>query len=368
MTRAHYQCIGCGTQIQTEDPKQAGYLPASALAKGLEKGEFYCQRCFRLRNYNELQDLDLDEDVFLDRLSQIAYDEAFIINVIDIFDVEGSVISGLHRFIGSQPFIVVANKVDLLPKAVKLSRVKHWLQHELAQYGLKPQEIILASAKKPGSLEALTQIIEKQIQSRNVYIVGVTNVGKSTLINQLIQHYGGDREIITTSNHPGTTLDLIEIPLTEDHAIIDTPGIIRSSQLAHYLNREDLQAVLPKKTFKPKTFQLNPGQTIFVGGLARIDFTQGDRSALTFYMANDLYMHRTKTERADEVYQKHAGDLLSPPSQAVPSDQWVKQSIRLNGQEDVAISGLGWLTSNQAVDLDVWTYQGVSVSKRASII
>ena len=49
---------------------------------------------------------------------------------------------------------------------------------------------------------------------RNVYIVGVTNVGKSSLINALLKHYGtGDDTLITTSEFPGTTLDLIEIPL-----------------------------------------------------------------------------------------------------------------------------------------------------------
>ena len=49
-------CIGCGAIIQTEDPKGTGYTPQSALNKMLEsKGPLYCQRCFRLRNYNELQ-------------------------------------------------------------------------------------------------------------------------------------------------------------------------------------------------------------------------------------------------------------------------------------------------------------------------
>ena len=63
MAEQTYQCIGCGATIQTEQEEAIGYLPNSALQKGIEKGEFYCQRCFRLRNYNELQDVAIDDDV-----------------------------------------------------------------------------------------------------------------------------------------------------------------------------------------------------------------------------------------------------------------------------------------------------------------
>lgn len=54
--------------IQTHSPAQMGYLPSSALAKGIEQGMFYCQRCFKLRHYNELQDLHLDDDIFLEKI------------------------------------------------------------------------------------------------------------------------------------------------------------------------------------------------------------------------------------------------------------------------------------------------------------
>ncbi|WP_249026574.1 GTPase [Thomasclavelia cocleata] len=56
------------------------------------------------------------------------------------------------------------------------------------------------------------------------YIVGVTNVGKSSLINALLKHYGtGDDTLITTSEFPGTTLDLIEIPLDNQSYLYDSP-------------------------------------------------------------------------------------------------------------------------------------------------
>ena len=49
-------CIGCGVEIQTEDENELGYAPKSAL----EREEVVCQRCFRLKHYNEVQDVEMD--------------------------------------------------------------------------------------------------------------------------------------------------------------------------------------------------------------------------------------------------------------------------------------------------------------------
>lgn len=372
LTEETYQCIGCGARIQTENSDELGYLPQSALNKGIEKGEFYCQRCFKLRHYNQLQDLDIDDDVFLNKLSEIANDDAFVVLVVDIFDVEGSMISGLQRFIGNQPFIIAANKFDLLPKVTRKSKVKDWIRQTVNRHGLYPEDIILSYGTKEAGIHDLAKEIEAVINERNVYIVGVTNVGKSTLINRLISHYGGDKEVITTSNHPGTTLDLIQIPLTDDHAIVDTPGIIRRSQLAHYLTRAEIQKVLPNKPINPKTYQLNEGQTIFLAGVGRVDLVTSyeAKTAMTFYVSNDLYLHRTKTDKADELYANHVGELLSPPNKENTEElpELVEQTLMIDAGHDISISGLGWFTVNAKSEVKVWLPKGITLSKRTSII
>ena len=85
-------CIGCGALIQTTNPNELGYTPLSALEKGIESGEVYCQRCFRLRHYNEIQDVSLTDDDFLRLLNEIGEKDALIVNVVDIFDFNGSLI------------------------------------------------------------------------------------------------------------------------------------------------------------------------------------------------------------------------------------------------------------------------------------
>ena len=75
-------CIGCGAVLQSDDPKKAGYLPASALkkAKEDESEEVYCQRCFRLRHYNEIMPVDLNNDEFLALLNSLANKKALIVS------------------------------------------------------------------------------------------------------------------------------------------------------------------------------------------------------------------------------------------------------------------------------------------------
>ena len=68
-------CIGCGATIQTTDKAGLGFTPQSALEKGLETGEVYCQRCFRLRHYNEITDVQLTDDDFLKLLHEVGDSE-----------------------------------------------------------------------------------------------------------------------------------------------------------------------------------------------------------------------------------------------------------------------------------------------------
>ena len=47
--------------------------------------------------------------------------------------------------------------------------------------------------------------------------------------------------------------------------------------MAHYLAKDELKIISPKKEMKPKTYQLNAGQTLFLGALARVDYVKGER-------------------------------------------------------------------------------------------
>ncbi|WP_079530344.1 ribosome biogenesis GTPase YqeH [Halobacillus hunanensis] len=361
-------CQGCGAEIQTTNPKQAGFAPQSAL----EKDDIICKRCFRLKHYNEVQDVPYQDDDFLEMLNQISKTKGLIVQLVDIFDFNGSFIPGLKRLTGQNPIILVGNKMDVLPKSVNHNKVKQWLRNEAKENGLDVEAIYLISAEKQQGIEDLSKAIDRYREHGDVYVVGTTNVGKSTFINALINRTSGVKNAITTSYFPGTTLGFIDIPLDAQSSLFDTPGVIHRHQMAHYVSDQDLKVITPTKEVKPKVYQLNAQQTLYFGGLARLDFESGDRSSFICYLANDMLIHRTKLENADELYKNHLGELLSPPDQ-----ETIKLLPPLKGttfkvdrpKMDIVFSGLGWITIPDG-DVTVTAYapEGVRVSLRSSLI
>ncbi|MFD1393665.1 ribosome biogenesis GTPase YqeH [Lacticaseibacillus jixianensis] len=363
-------CIGCGARLQSTDPKAAGFLPASSLDKAQAGEEVYCQRCFRLRHYNEVAPVSLTDDDFLRLLNALGESDALIVNVVDIFDFNGSVIPGLHRFVGSNPVILVGNKADVLPKSINPRKVTNWLTQAAHAQGLRPVATVLTSAKKGSNLDELLALIEQYREHRDVYVVGVTNTGKSTLINRIIKGENGMADLITTSRFPGTTLDRIQIPLDDGHFLIDTPGIIHRRQMAHFLNPKDLKLVSPSKPIRPTVYQLNAGQTVFFAGLARFDYLRGPKAGFTIYADNQLLLHRTKLENADALYEKHRGDLLAPPR---PEDlatfpKLVRFEFTPKEESDLVIAGLGWVVVPAGATVAGWAPEGVDVLLRKALI
>src|SRR5699024_4154992 len=108
------------------------------------------------------------------------------------------------------------------------------------EVGIHPKDVVLTSAKRSACVKELMKVIERERKDRDVYIVGATNVGKSTLINQIINSATESDDVITTSYFPGTTLGSIEIPLDDGSNIIDTPGIIQHTNLTHFLSGREL--------------------------------------------------------------------------------------------------------------------------------
>ena len=157
----------------------------------------------------------MDSEDFLNLLNELSDRKGIIVNVVDIFDFEGSFINALKRIVGNKKIILAANKLDLLPKQINKRRVKDWLKKTARKYGLDADDVILISAQKGWGIDDLLTSIDQNRNKQDVYIVGTTNVGKSTLINKLIEQSVGEKDVVTTSRFPGTTLDLIDIPLDE---------------------------------------------------------------------------------------------------------------------------------------------------------
>ncbi|KGG54055.1 ribosome biogenesis GTPase YqeH [Lactobacillus sp. wkB10] len=365
-------CIGCGAVLQSDSPQEAGFLPASCLKQARESedegNDIYCQRCFRLRHYNEIMPVESDNDDFLKLLNSLSEKKALIVNVVDLFDFTNSLLSAITRFIGKNDFILVGNKFDLFPQNSRQSKIKDWMRQEANRVGLFPKKVFLVSAKNKENLSELIAYLDQNSRDRDVYFVGTTNVGKSTLINAIIDQMGDIQNLITTSRFPGTTLDKIEIPLANGHFLVDTPGIITENQLATRLNAQELSMISPQKQLKPVTFQLNSGNTLFLAGLGRVDFLKGEKASFTVYAARGLYIHRTKTENADSFYDKHLGELLNPPSQSdeLPPLKW--QEYHTKEKSDLLLGGIGFVTVPANCLVRVYTPGQIGLGIRRALI
>ncbi|HEX6593124.1 MAG TPA: ribosome biogenesis GTPase YqeH [Bacillota bacterium] len=361
-------CQGCGVLIQTTDPQEAGYTPTSAL----ERENILCKRCFRLKHYNEVTDVSITDDDFLKMVSTIRNAKGLVVHVLDIFDVSGTMIGSLPRISGDRPILLVGNKIDLLPKSTNKRKLKDWLRQSAREVGIRVQDVFLISSTKGYGIEELMEQMDHYRNGRDVYIVGATNVGKSTFINRLIKQSVGMDDVITTSYYPGTTLGFIEIPLDDRTFLYDTPGIVNDQQMVHYVSEHDLKVISPQKEIKPRVYQLHDQQTLFFGGLARLDILKGSKQSIVCYFSNELRIHRTKLANADSFYNRHVGELLSPPDdttlKTLPS--LTKDVFRIKEEKtDIVFPGLGWISvPGENITVAAHSPQGVAVSIRKSLI
>jgi hypothetical protein len=255
-----------------------------------------------------------------------------------------------------------------------LNRIVNWVQKQAKELGLKVVDVVLCSAKRNLGFDRVIEAIDEHRGGRDVYVVGATNVGKSTLINRLISDFSDLEAELTTSQYPGTTLDIVKIPLDDGRFVIDTPGIVYKHRLTELVAKRDLARIMPDRTIKPLVFQLNEQQTLFFGGLARFDFVRGEHQSFTCYLPSGLNVHRTKLERADALYADHLGEMLTPPSkeQAGELPPFAKHALHIpKGRKfDVLISGLGWikLNSEAGAELVVHAPKGVKVIARDALV
>lgn len=367
-------CSGCGAKIQSEDENRPGFIQGELL-KSKSKDELICQRCFRIKNYSESFSYEVSNSDFRQVVDKLKDKDALIVKIVDIFDFSGSFVPAMKSITKNKDFLLVGNKIDLLPKNVKKKKIHQWLKIMLKNEGFDVLDSVLVSAKYGDNFDELMRLIYKYKGKRDVYIVGSSNVGKSKIINQILRRYlGAASDIVTESIAPSTTLGLIGFNLLDGSTIYDTPGVINKHQYMHYLSRKSYKTTFPQKEVKPLVFQLDENQTLFFGGLGRIDIISGetcDVINVVTYFSNRLNIHRTKTSKANQLYKDKLYSLLSPPNS--PEEElprWVYHEFRIrdNQKYDIVFSGLGFVTLRAPFHVKVYVPFVVGVYTRLAII
>ena len=144
-----------------------------------------------------------------------------IIEVLDAripFSSQNPLLASLR---GKKPCIRVLSKSDLAdPKATLI-----WQNHLEQEQGVKT---LAVTTQQPDKIKQITQLCHKMIPEKGsndktikTMIMGIPNVGKSTIINIL-----ADRIIAITGNEPAVTKRQQRIRLDNNIILSDTPGVL----------------------------------------------------------------------------------------------------------------------------------------------
>ncbi len=320
------KCIGCGSILQDTDKNKDGYV--------LDINDKLCQRCFRIRYYNEYKNTIRDNNDYLKILDSINNDD-LVVYVTSLLDIRLDYIDSFKNV------IVVLTKRDILPKSVKDEKLIKYIK---SRYN--PLEVIVVSSVKNYNIDYLFDTL-RQYKKNNIYVVGTTNGGKSTLINKLIKNYSDNDVVITSSMYPSTTLDKIEINILGLN-IIDTPGLINKGSIVNYIDNNLLKKITIKKEIKPKTYQLNGKGSILIEDLIRLDYdTKG--TSMTIYvnnLVNIRFLGKDNNKLLDGKCNKFS----------------------LDNNKDIVISDLCFIKFTKNVDLNIYSNYDVLIYERDNLI
>nr|XP_055195456.1 nitric oxide-associated protein 1 isoform X2 [Nyctereutes procyonoides] len=234
-----------------------------------------------------------------------------------------------------------------------------------------------------------------KLLKRRGYVVG--RVGRTFLYSEERKdeaafEFDADSLAFDMGNEPAMVADkstkrveLTPQDIKDAHWFHDTPGITKENCILNLLTEKEVNIVLPTCSIVPRTFVLKPGMVLFLGAIGRIDFLQGNQSAwFTVVASNLLPVHITSLDRADTVYQKHAGHTLLkvpmggeermagfPP--LVGEDITLKEGLgESKAVADIKFSSAGWVAVTpqfkDRLHLRGYTPQGTVLTVRPPLL
>lgn len=133
----------------------------------------------------------------------------------------------IEEMLGKLPKVLVLNKADLASD----EKTQEWLFH----YRERGQESVAVNAMNGSGIRELLSALERETallyrkleekgrrkRALRILIVGIPNVGKSSLINRIV-----GKKSAKTGDRPGVTKGKQWIKLKGDMELLDTPGVL----------------------------------------------------------------------------------------------------------------------------------------------
>ena len=312
------KCIGCGSILQYKNTEEKGYIKEEKY-----QDSEYCERCFKIIHYNEKVVTEL-KNINTYILKQVNKKAKYVYFMVDLLNVNEETISTFKQI--KTPKTLIISKLDIIPKSIKNNLITSWLREE---YGINEEIIFQSSKKNLNTKSIINKLLDRNI--KEVYIVGYSNAGKSTLINKLTN--ANDSNKITTSSIPNTTIDFINIKL-DNISIIDSPGFTNTTTLYEPNEFDLIKRVMPRNTLKPTTYQVKPISSILIEDKVRLQ--SSINNSFTFYISNNINIERV-FDNNTKLTDKECITLEIPDN------------------SDLIIKSLGFINIKKACTLKIYT-------------
>ena len=316
------KCIGCGAELTLEKGK-LGYT------KDIESN--LCMRCFNIKNYNKYEKVDHLEEINT-IIKEVKASNDIVIFVVDVFNLSNK-IKEIVDYLNNNVILCIT-KYDLVD--IDESKILNYLN-------INTLGTIVISSKNNYNLDNLMELIEENKKSNNVYLVGYTNAGKSTLINKIIKNYSNNNYELTTSILPSTTLNFVKVNVNDNLTLIDTPGIIVSN-IIDYLDEEEIKKVIPKKKIKPQIYQIKTEQTIMVDNFLGIKIKP--YNTVVFYGADGL------------KYTRYYNDIETSLK--------IKK-IKVSDNSELIVNGFGIIKIKKQTDVQLYLQGNIDIEIRKAL-
>ena len=150
-----------------------------------------------------------------------------VYEVIDARMPYSSKIKDIDEYIGNVKKIIIMTKIDMCD----MNETKKWINY----YENNGYKVYQTDLSKQGSMKRLFDMTDELVKDdvlkrekkgmlkrkTRVLVVGIPNVGKSTLINRLV-----GKKVANTGNMPGVTKNVNWLRLNDSFELMDTPGIL----------------------------------------------------------------------------------------------------------------------------------------------
>lgn len=347
------KCIGCGEKLQYDNPVLPGYIPKNILET---RDNIICKRCFRLKHYGENLEKEEEKDVYILEVKKAISEADIVIPIFDIIDFESSFTNEIIDLLEDKTILALINKIDLLPSYIHISEVSKWVNYYFNENNFFPSDIAFVSAEKKYGVNGIFRkiqyiaknILKKKLDTKiKIAIMGVSNVGKSRLINLLL-----DKNSSTVSKFSGTTKKNIKnIKNTKEFKleIIDTPGLIPDGRLSDLLNSDMSYKLVPSGEISRKTYRLKEKMVFMMSNLAYFEVLSNPKnknsSIVSVYASKEVKFHVTNKNKIDELYSNlNFFNLLDEENyEKYNKNEFITREYTVDENEDLVISGLGYI-------------------------